>query len=76
MVFFLQIAYNTGYVKVDWKRVEKDLDKAKEQLSQGSVESAELNTFVKKVNIGGILHVIDGEERDVKEGIFVEPNII
>lgn len=48
----MQIAYNTGYVKVDWKRVEKDLDKAKEQLSQGSVESVELNTFVKKVNIG------------------------
>lgn len=47
-VFSLQIAYNSGYIKVDWKRVEKDFDKAKEQLNQGPGEK-ELDTFVKKV---------------------------
>ncbi|XP_004717590.1 FUN14 domain-containing protein 2 [Echinops telfairi] len=30
--FLLQIANHTGYIKVDWKRVEKDMKKAKEQL--------------------------------------------
>lgn len=30
--FLLQIANHTGYIKVDWKRVEKDVNKAKQQL--------------------------------------------
>lgn len=30
--FLLQIANHTGYIKVDWKRVENDMKKAKEQL--------------------------------------------
>lgn len=51
-VFSLQIAYNSGYIKVDWKRVEKDFDKAKEQLNQGPGEK-ELDTFVKKVILEG-----------------------
>lgn len=54
LVFSLQVAYNTGYIKVDWKRVEKDINKAKEQLNQSN-EAAELNTFVNKVNIGDCL---------------------
>ena len=28
----LQLANHTGYIKVDWQRVEKDMKKAKEQL--------------------------------------------
>lgn len=30
--FLLQFANHTGYIKVDWNRVEKDMKKAKEQL--------------------------------------------
>uniref|UniRef100_G1PA12 FUN14 domain-containing protein 2 n=1 Tax=Myotis lucifugus TaxID=59463 RepID=G1PA12_MYOLU len=30
--FLLQIANHTGYIKIDWQRVEKDMKKAKEQL--------------------------------------------
>ncbi|XP_060038859.1 FUN14 domain-containing protein 2 isoform X2 [Erinaceus europaeus] len=30
--FLLQLANHTGYIKVDWQRVEKDMKKAKEQL--------------------------------------------
>ncbi|XP_045139690.1 FUN14 domain-containing protein 2-like [Echinops telfairi] len=30
--FLLQIANHTGYIKIDWQRVEKDMRKAKEQL--------------------------------------------
>ncbi|XP_069505081.1 FUN14 domain-containing protein 2 isoform X2 [Ambystoma mexicanum] len=33
--FLLQIANHTGYIKVDWKRVEKDVNKAKQQLKIG-----------------------------------------
>uniref|UniRef100_A0A3B5KLI6 FUN14 domain-containing protein 2 n=2 Tax=Takifugu rubripes TaxID=31033 RepID=A0A3B5KLI6_TAKRU len=46
-LLLLPIAYNSGYIKVDWKRVEKDFDKAKEQLNQGPGQK-ELDTFVKK----------------------------
>ncbi|CAG02642.1 unnamed protein product, partial [Tetraodon nigroviridis] len=49
-LLLLPVAYNTGYIKVDWKRVEKDINKAKEQLNQSS-EAAELNTFVKKSKV-------------------------
>uniref|UniRef100_A0AAY4BPU0 FUN14 domain-containing protein 2 n=1 Tax=Denticeps clupeoides TaxID=299321 RepID=A0AAY4BPU0_9TELE len=30
--FLLQVANHTGYIKVDWKRVEQDMNKAKKQL--------------------------------------------
>uniref|UniRef100_A0A8I5R0R6 FUN14 domain containing 2 n=1 Tax=Papio anubis TaxID=9555 RepID=A0A8I5R0R6_PAPAN len=30
--FLLQLANHSGYIKVDWQRVEKDMKKAKEQL--------------------------------------------
>nr|XP_048719594.1 FUN14 domain-containing protein 2 [Caretta caretta] len=56
--FLLQIANHTGYIKVDWKLVEQDVSKAKEQLkfhSSGSkltpkVKSRvdEVITFLKK----------------------------
>uniref|UniRef100_A0A8C3FFP6 FUN14 domain-containing protein 2 n=1 Tax=Chrysemys picta bellii TaxID=8478 RepID=A0A8C3FFP6_CHRPI len=56
--FLLQIANHTGYIKVDWKLVEQDVSKAKEQLkyhSSGSKLSPEVKsrvdeviTFVKK----------------------------
>lgn len=31
--FLLQLANHTGYIKVDWQRVEKDVQKAREQLT-------------------------------------------
>uniref|UniRef100_A0A672R1K6 FUN14 domain-containing protein 2 n=1 Tax=Sinocyclocheilus grahami TaxID=75366 RepID=A0A672R1K6_SINGR len=34
--FLLQIAHHTGYIKVDWKRVEQDVNKAKKQLKMNS----------------------------------------
>ncbi|XP_066213224.1 FUN14 domain-containing protein 2 [Saccopteryx leptura] len=55
--FLLQIANHTGYIKVDWQRVEKDMKKAKEQLkirknnpiSTGVKSKAEeVVSFVKK----------------------------
>lgn len=45
-----QIANHTGYIKVDWKRVEKDVNKAKKQLKQGTKQAGpEINTMVEKV---------------------------
>lgn len=55
--FLLQLANHTGYIKVDWQRVEKDMKKAKEQLkirksNQISTEmrskADEVVSFVKK----------------------------
>ena len=43
--FLLQFANHTGYIKVDWNRVKKDMKKAKEQLKIR--ESAQLPTEVK-----------------------------
>ena len=49
-VCLLQIANNTGYIQVDWKRVEKDVDKAKRQLKKNTDKAVpELNTFMEKV---------------------------
>ncbi|KAG7255991.1 hypothetical protein CRUP_017807 [Coryphaenoides rupestris] len=42
------IANNTGYIQVDWKRVEKDVNKAKKQLKNTDKAGPELNTFVEK----------------------------
>ncbi|XP_041111473.1 FUN14 domain-containing protein 1-like [Polyodon spathula] len=54
--FLLQIANHTGYITVDWKRVEQDVKKAKKQLKLGAEKPPkevrtkvdEVTTFVKK----------------------------
>ncbi|XP_034031261.1 FUN14 domain-containing protein 1 isoform X1 [Thalassophryne amazonica] len=46
----LQIANHTGYVQVDWKKVEKDVNKAKKHLKKRANKAApELNTFIEEV---------------------------
>ncbi|KAJ0070154.1 hypothetical protein NL108_002475, partial [Boleophthalmus pectinirostris] len=48
-LLMLQIANNSGYIQVDWKRVEKDVNKAKKQLKKGTNQaSAELDTVFQK----------------------------
>ncbi|XP_069568202.1 FUN14 domain-containing protein 1 isoform X1 [Brachyistius frenatus] len=48
-LLLLQIANNSGYIQVDWKRVEKDVNKAKKQLKKGTDKAGpELNTLVDK----------------------------
>uniref|UniRef100_A0A8C8HIS6 FUN14 domain-containing protein 2 n=1 Tax=Oncorhynchus tshawytscha TaxID=74940 RepID=A0A8C8HIS6_ONCTS len=45
--FLLQIANHTGYIKVDWKRVERDVNKAKKQLKLNTEKpSKEVRTKV------------------------------
>ncbi|XP_053773307.1 FUN14 domain-containing protein 2 [Desmodus rotundus] len=55
--FLLQVANHTGYIKVDWQRVEKDMKRAKEQLkirksnhlpSEVKSKAEEVVSFVKK----------------------------
>ncbi|KAG7484716.1 hypothetical protein MATL_G00053230 [Megalops atlanticus] len=54
--FLLQIANHTGYIKIDWKRVERDVNKAKKQLKLNTekppkevrTKVEEVQTFVKK----------------------------
>uniref|UniRef100_A0A2K5DKF7 FUN14 domain-containing protein 2 n=1 Tax=Aotus nancymaae TaxID=37293 RepID=A0A2K5DKF7_AOTNA len=55
--FLLQLANHTGYIKVDWQRVEKDMRKAKEQLkihqssqvpAEARSRAEEVVSFVKK----------------------------
>ncbi|XP_020032470.1 FUN14 domain-containing protein 2 [Castor canadensis] len=55
--FLLQLANHTGYIKVDWQRVEKDMKKAKEQLkirksnqipTEVKSKAEEIVSFVKK----------------------------
>ncbi|TNN79116.1 FUN14 domain-containing protein 1 [Liparis tanakae] len=46
------IANNSGYIQVDWKRVEKDVNKAKKQLKKGTDKAGpEINTFVDKSTV-------------------------
>ncbi|KAM9830501.1 FUN14 domain-containing protein 1 isoform X1 [Syngnathus typhle] len=46
----LQIANHSGYVQVDWKKVEKDVNKAKKHLKKKANKAApELNTFIEEV---------------------------
>ncbi|KAH0630984.1 hypothetical protein JD844_004435 [Phrynosoma platyrhinos] len=45
--FLLQIANHTGYIKIDWQMVERDVNKAKEQLKFRSSPSNELPPEVK-----------------------------
>ncbi|XP_007889516.1 FUN14 domain-containing protein 2 isoform X1 [Callorhinchus milii] len=54
--FMLQVANHTGYITVDWKRVERDVNKAKKQLKIGKNKIPsevhgvleEVTVFVKK----------------------------
>ncbi|KAM9300368.1 FUN14 domain-containing protein 1 isoform 1-T1 [Morus bassanus] len=44
-----QIASHSGYVQVDWKRVEKDVNKAKKQLKKRANKAApEINTLIEE----------------------------
>ncbi|XP_004552682.1 FUN14 domain-containing protein 1 isoform X1 [Maylandia zebra] len=46
----LQIANHSGYVQVDWKKVEKDVNKAKKHLKKKANKAApEINTFIEEV---------------------------
>ncbi|KAA8588414.1 hypothetical protein FQN60_001608 [Etheostoma spectabile] len=46
------IANNSGYIQVDWKRVEKDVNKAKKQLKKGTNQAGpEINTFFEKSQV-------------------------
>ncbi|XP_009083057.1 PREDICTED: LOW QUALITY PROTEIN: FUN14 domain-containing protein 2, partial [Acanthisitta chloris] len=52
--FLLQIANHTGYIKVDWKLVERDVNKAKQQLkfhSSGKKISPEVRSRADEVII-------------------------
>ncbi|MEQ2293413.1 FUN14 domain-containing protein 1 [Ameca splendens] len=45
----LQIANHSGYVQVDWKKVEKDVNKAKKHLKKKANKAApEINTFIEE----------------------------
>ncbi|XP_036695665.1 FUN14 domain-containing protein 2 [Balaenoptera musculus] len=55
--FLLQLANHTGYIRVDWRRVEKDVQKAREQLrirqsgrtpAGATSRAQEVVSFVKK----------------------------
>lgn len=49
---FSQIASHSGYVQVDWKRVEKDVNKAKKQLKKRANKAApEINTLIEEVSL-------------------------
>ncbi|XP_020329083.1 FUN14 domain-containing protein 1 isoform X2 [Oncorhynchus kisutch] len=41
----LQIANHSGYVQVDWKKVEKDVNKAKKHLKRTKQAAPEINSF-------------------------------
>ncbi|XP_029463057.1 FUN14 domain-containing protein 2 isoform X2 [Rhinatrema bivittatum] len=50
--FLLQIANHTGYIKVDWKQVKKDVDIAKDQLQMHACTSksdSEVRTRIDEV---------------------------
>uniref|UniRef100_A0A8B9EZQ4 FUN14 domain-containing protein 2 n=1 Tax=Amazona collaria TaxID=241587 RepID=A0A8B9EZQ4_9PSIT len=52
--FLLQISNHAGYIKVDWKLVERDMDKAKQQLkfhSSGNKMSPEVKSRVDEMII-------------------------
>ncbi|KAJ8362317.1 hypothetical protein AAFF_G00379910, partial [Aldrovandia affinis] len=45
----LQIANHSGYVQVDWKKVEKDVNKAKKHLKKKANRAApEINSFIEE----------------------------
>ncbi|KAJ8351113.1 hypothetical protein AAFF_G00150090, partial [Aldrovandia affinis] len=44
------IANHSGYVQVDWKKVEKDVNKAKKHLKKKANKAApEINSFIEEV---------------------------
>ncbi|KAG7241030.1 hypothetical protein INR49_026060 [Caranx melampygus] len=46
---FQRIANHSGYVQVDWKKVEKDVNKAKKHLKKKANKAApEINTFIEE----------------------------
>lgn len=46
----LQIANHSGYVQVDWKRVEKDVNKAKRHLKKNADRAVpEFNSLIDQV---------------------------
>lgn len=47
-----QIANHSGYVQVDWKKVEKDVNKAKKHLKKKANKAVpEINTFIEEVKV-------------------------
>ena len=47
-----KIANHSGYVQVDWKKVEKDVNKAKKHLKKKANKAApEINTFIEEVKV-------------------------
>lgn len=52
MFLFNQIANHSGYVQVDWKKVEKDVNKAKKRLKKKANKAApEINTLIEEVKV-------------------------
>uniref|UniRef100_A0A8C7C8M0 FUN14 domain-containing protein 1 n=1 Tax=Oncorhynchus kisutch TaxID=8019 RepID=A0A8C7C8M0_ONCKI len=47
----LQIANHSGYVQVDWKKVEKDVNKAKKHLKRTKQAAPEINSFFEEVKV-------------------------
>ena len=48
-ITFLQIASHSGYVQIDWKRVEKDVNKAKRQIKKQANKAApEINNIIEE----------------------------
>lgn len=46
------MANHSGYVQVDWKKVEKDVNKAKKHLKKKANKAApEINTFIEEVKV-------------------------
>ncbi|XP_040525467.1 FUN14 domain-containing protein 2 isoform X1 [Gallus gallus] len=63
--FLLQIANHTGYIKVDWKLVERDVNKAKQQLkfhSSSNKMSPEVKSKVDEVTGNSAAQVRVSEE--------------
>lgn len=51
-MFYFQIANHSGYVQVDWKKVKKDVNKAKKHLKKKANKAApELNSFIEEVDL-------------------------
>ncbi len=57
LIFLFQIANHSGYVQVDWRKVEKDVNKAKKHLKKNANKAApELNSFIEEVGIISYIH--------------------
>lgn len=50
LIACLQVASHSGYVQIDWKRVEKDVNKAKRQIKKRANKAApEINNIIEEV---------------------------